>query len=98
MPNYNVTYAELTDTANRLTGGKDELIAKLNELQAAVNNLVSSGFQTDQASGAFQTSYESFTQGATEMVNGLEGMSQFLTQSSQAMQDLDAQLASGIGG
>ena len=94
MANMNVTYGEMTDAANRLIAGQDDITAKLHELQ----NLVNGRFVTDQASGAFHTSYEQFTKGTTEAVNGLDGMSQFLTKAADALQNVDSELAKGIGG
>ncbi|GAA2081152.1 hypothetical protein GCM10009840_16070 [Pseudolysinimonas kribbensis] len=98
MANMNVTYGEMTDAANRLISGKDDITAKLHELQTLVNNLVNGGFVTDSASGAFHSSYEQFTKGTTDAVNGLDGMSQFLTKAADALQNVDQQLAKGIGG
>jgi WXG100 family type VII secretion target len=98
MANMNVTYSEMTDAANRLISGKDDITAKLHELQNLVNSLVQGGFVTDSASGAFHTSYEQFTKGTTEAVNGLDGMSQFLTKAADALQNVDSELAKGIGG
>ncbi len=98
MANMNVTYSEMTDAATRLTSGKEDLVSKLTELQTQVNSLVQSGFVTDQASGAFQTSYDQFTKGTTEAVNGLEGMSQFLTAAADALGNVDSELAKGISG
>lgn len=98
MANMNVTYGEMTDAANRLTTGKDDITSKLHELQSLVNNLVNGGFVTDSASGAFHTSYEQFTKGTTDAVNGLDGMSQFLTKAANALQNVDQELAKGIGG
>ncbi|AWB87212.1 WXG100 family type VII secretion target [Mycetocola zhujimingii] len=98
MANMNVTYSEMTDAATRLTTGKEDLVSKLTELQTQVNSLVQNGFVTDQASGAFQTSYDQFTKGTTEAVNGLEGMSQFLTQAADALGNVDSELAKGISG
>ena len=98
MANMNVTYGDMTDAANRLTTGKDDITSKLNELQTLVSNLVNGGFVTDSASGAFHTSYEQFTKGTTQAVNGLDGMSQFLTKAANALQNVDSELAKGIGG
>lgn len=98
MANLNVTYEEMRTAANNLTNGKEQLVQQLSALQAQVNNLVSSGFVTDQASGAFQTSYDQFTKGTTEAVNGLDGMSTFLTSAADALQNVDSELAKGIGG
>ncbi len=98
MANMNVTYAELDTTANQLTQGQGDLEQILSNLQQIVGNLVSSGFVTDAASGAFQQSYDDFTSGAKQTVAGLEGMSQFLKQAAQTLSDVDSQLAQGIRG
>jgi WXG100 family type VII secretion target len=98
MANMNVTYSEMTDAANRLTTGKDDITAKLHELQTLVANLVQGGFVTDSASSAFHASYDDFTKGTTQAVNGLDGMSQFLTKAANALQNVDSELAKGIGG
>lgn len=98
MANLNVTYADMSSAAQRLVAGKDDITSKLNELQALVNNLVQGGFVTDTASGAFHGSYEQFTKGTTQAVDGLDGMSQFLNKAADALQNVDQQLASGLGG
>jgi WXG100 family type VII secretion target len=98
MANLNVTYDELNQAATRLGAGKDDLTAKLNELQSLVHQLTASGFQTDQASGAFRDSYDQFTKGTTQAVDGLDGMQTFLTKAAQALQNVDQSLAQGIGG
>ncbi|SDO18714.1 Uncharacterized conserved protein YukE [Cryobacterium flavum] len=98
MANLNVTYSDMTDAAGRLTSGKDDVITKLGELQTLVNNLVGSGFVTDSASGAFQTAYDAFTQGTTLAVNGLDGMSQFLSAAADALSNADTELGNAIRG
>ncbi|MCL1869461.1 MAG: WXG100 family type VII secretion target [Promicromonosporaceae bacterium] len=98
MSNMNVTYAELDNTANQLTQGQSDLEQTLSNLQHIVANLVSAGFVTDQASGAFQQSYDEFTTGAKQTVQGLEGMAQFLKAAAQTLSDVDSQLAQGIRG
>lgn len=56
------------------------------------------GQQTDKASGAFQTSYDEFTTGATKTIQGLEGLSSFLKSSADAFSQVDQQLSSAIKG
>jgi len=98
MANMNVTYDELQTQATQLRSGQEQMTGILHDMQVQVGNLVESGFVTDQASGAFQTSYDEFTSGTTEAINGLEGMASFLEQAAQTLQDADAQLAQGIRG
>ncbi|MFC6508262.1 WXG100 family type VII secretion target [Promicromonospora citrea] len=96
MANMNVTYEELRGTAGQLRNGQTAIMDQLTNLSTQVNNLVASGFVTDQASGKFQQSYEEFTTGAKQAIEGIEGMASFLEQAAQTLQDTDQQLASGI--
>ena len=96
MANVNVTYQDLRDTARQLLGGRDDLAQKLTDLSTLVNNLTANGFQTDQASGAYRDSFDQFTAGTKQAVDGLEGLSQFLIQAADTLEQADQGLASGI--
>ncbi len=98
MANVKVSYQEIDSAAAKLNAGRNEIVLKLNELQSQINDLVSSGFVTDKASGAYQTNYDKFTKGASTTIEGLDGLSKFLTGTSAAMQELDSQLASRLNG
>ena len=50
-----------------------------------------------RASGAFDASYQEFTQGAAKTVQGIEGMATFLDKASEALRTTDEQLASQLG-
>lgn len=96
MANVNVTFQELHGAASKLAGGQADIEAKLAELKKFIDSLVSSGFVTDKASGAYQAAYEKFSSGAKTTISGLEDLSRFLTNSANAFSDTDAQLASSI--
>lgn len=98
MANINVTYEEIRTTSTRLISGRDDLVAKLTELKNIVDNLVDSGFNTEQAGEAFRQSYADFTNGSTNAVNGLEGLSNFLTSAAETLEQTDTSLASAIRG
>lgn len=98
MANVNVTYDEMRTAATQLRNGQQQLTDTLHQLKGLVDSLVSQGFVTDQASGAFQTSYEQFTTGTTQAVSGIDGMAGFLDQAAQTLSDVDSQLAAGIRG
>lgn len=96
MANVSVSYGDLDTAVSDLKSGHDTLVSELNTLKSKIDALVSSGFVTDRASGAFQQSYEEFTKGATQTVDGLSGMEDFLNKTKQSMTDLDSQLASSL--
>ena len=98
MANMNVTFGEMNDAANRLENERQQLVDQLTTLKAFIQNLVSSGFVTDQASGAFNESYQSFTTAATTTVNNLTQISQNLRTTAQVLQDTDQEIAARLRG
>ena len=97
MANVNVTYEELQAQASRFDAGRDEMQGVLDRLMREVESLTSSGFVTDQASVAFQDSYQQFTSGTTSAVNGIDGMSSFLRRAADTLAQVDAELAGALG-
>jgi WXG100 family type VII secretion target len=98
MANLNVTYDDLHETAQRLLAGRDDLNSKLTELSSIVQNLTSNGFQAEQSSAAYRDSYEQFTSGTRQAVEGLEGLSKFLVSAADTLRQTDEGLASSIKG
>jgi WXG100 family type VII secretion target len=97
MPNVNVTYDEMRQAGDNLRSGQDNLTGELDRLRNLIDQLVSSGFVTDAASGQFQETYQKFTDGSKQTISALEGLSTFLYNAASAMQETDAQLARSIG-
>jgi WXG100 family type VII secretion target len=95
--NLNVTYDEMRTAARQLRSGQTDIEGKLEELARLVAGLVSGGYVTDRSSKAFDAAYTEFNDGVRKTVAGLEGMSSYLEQAAQAMEDTDSQLASSLG-
>ena len=98
MANLNVTYDDLRDTASRLVAGQQDLQNKLVELSNVVQNLTANGFQAEQSSAAYRDSFEQFTTGTRQAVDGLEGLAKFLTSAADTLQQTDEGLASALKG
>jgi len=96
VPNVNVTYAEMQGAATQLTSGEHQIKGDLTKLQTMINQLVQGGYVTDTSSKHFQDSYTQFTSGATRMIQGLNGMAQYLDAAVKAFGDTDAQLAAAL--
>jgi WXG100 family type VII secretion target len=95
MADVNVGYDGVQQTSARLKAGKTDMNEKLQSLKSMVDELVASDFMTRQASPQFQDSYQQWTTGARNMLEGLEGMAAFLDMVVSKHQELDADLASG---
>jgi WXG100 family type VII secretion target len=98
VANVNVTYAEMQSAANQLRSGEQQIESDLAKLKKLIDNLVASGYVTDNSSKQFETSYTEFNTGATKMIQGLNGMGQFLDAAAKAFHETDTQLASALKG
>src|ERR1700722_8794170 len=96
MPNLNVTYAEMQSAAGQLRSGEQQVEADLARLKRLVDNLVASGYVTDSSSRQFDAAYTEFNSGATKMIQGLNGMSQYLNAAAKAFMETDTQLAAAL--
>jgi len=98
MANMNVTYADMKEAAGRLRHGQQEMEAKLQELGQLIDGLISSGFQTDAASGTYQEQFRQFQTGLKQGIDALEGLATYLERAADALQDTDTQLSNSIQG
>ena len=96
MANVNVTYADMQSAANQLRSGESQIEGDLAKLKKLIDNLVASGYVTDASSKQFEASYTEFNTGATKMIQGLNGMGQYLDSAAKAFHETDTQLASAL--
>lgn len=96
MADTNISYAEIQAAATQLTNGEAQINETLMSLQSVIENLISSGFTTDTASGVFESAYQEFTAGVRSVVSGLTEMSTFLNSVATSYQDMDQSIASKI--
>jgi len=96
MANMNVTYSEMKDAAGRIRMGKDDINAKLLELGTMVDGLVAGGFQTDQASKAYDQKFDEYTASTTKIIDALDGLAMFLDQAAETLERTDGELSSSI--
>jgi WXG100 family type VII secretion target len=97
VPNVHVDYQELQRSASQLKSAQQDIESQLGRLKSMIDNLVSSGFVTDQASGKFQQSYDQWNGGAKNVIQGLQGMSGFLEKAVAQHQQLDSELGKSTG-
>ncbi|HEY3629784.1 MAG TPA: WXG100 family type VII secretion target [Jatrophihabitantaceae bacterium] len=91
----NVSYDGLQQASTQLKNGKEEITQKLQQLKGLVDQLTSGEFKTQVASGKFNESYQQFTTSATNLVESLDSISQYLNNVIQQHQQLDQSLAGG---
>lgn len=96
MPNVNVTYEEMRSAATRLNAGREEITAKLEELQKLVSSLVNGGYVTDTSSKQFEAAYQDFTGGARNAIAGLQHMGEYLTKAAEVFKSADEQLSNTL--
>jgi WXG100 family type VII secretion target len=96
VPNVNVTYAEMQTAARQLQAGEQTIEGDLARLKRLVDNLVAGGYVTDASSKHFEASHTQFHTGASNMIQGLTGMGQYLDAAVKAFHDTDTQLAASL--
>ena len=96
MPNLNVTYADMQSAASQLNAGEQQIESDLTRLKQLIDNLVAGGYVTDTSSKQFEAAYTEFNSGATNMIQGLTSMGQYLTAAANAFQETDSQLANSL--
>ena len=98
MANLNVSYDAMESEASALVSGKDQIHQQLLALNARLAGLVTNGFVTDQASGAFNEMYQNFTTSASNTISSLDGIAQGLRSMANAMRETDTQMANQVRG
>jgi uncharacterized protein YukE len=93
VPNVNITHAEMQSAVGQLQAGEQMIEGDLGKLKL-VDNIMTSRCVTDTSSRHFHGSYTQFSLSATRMIQGLNGMAQYLDTAVKAFGDTDAQLAS----
>jgi WXG100 family type VII secretion target len=92
----NVTYADMSAAAKQLQAGEQQIETDLAKLKKLIDNLVATGYVTNASSKQFEASYTEFNTGATKMIQGLNGMGQYLDAAAKAFHETDTQLASAL--
>ncbi len=98
MSNLNVTYADMENEASALRSGRSQIDENLTALRNRIDGLVSNGFVTTSASGAFQAMYHEFTQGASQTIAALDNIAGALSQMAQQLQETDESMARSLRG
>ena len=97
MSDIQVNYEEVKSSASRLDREREDITAKLQELDRMIEGLVQGAFKTQTASPKFRDSFSQWHTGAKNVIEGLQGMTAFLNKAVQGHQDLDTNLSSGLG-
>jgi WXG100 family type VII secretion target len=96
MANLSITYSDMEDSAKRMSSNKEEIDSRLTECKTIVDNLTTSGFVTDQASGRFDEVHSEFNTSASQVMETLTQLSEWLNKAVEAMRDMDTQLAGSL--
>lgn len=96
MANLSVTYADMQSAAKQLQTSEQTIQGDLAKLKKLIDHLVASGYVTDSSSKQFDSSYSEFNSGATKMIDGLNGMAQYLDAAAKAFSQTDSSLAATL--
>ena len=97
MANVDVTYDELDSAAQQLVAGRDAINGELDNLKAYIDQLVTSGFITDEASPRFQEVFSEYVINSQELVNTLGNLSGYLNNAVARLAQTDSGQAAQLG-
>ncbi|GAA1903474.1 WXG100 family type VII secretion target [Streptomyces sodiiphilus] len=93
-----VTYQDMHDAGDHLIEEHERIEKELDDLKAYVDNLVEDGYVTSASSKAFHESYEEFTTGVKQVLEGMQGMGNFLHTAADGFEEQDIDLAAAARG
>jgi WXG100 family type VII secretion target len=96
MSNINVSYESIESAAAQLDTGRENLTQQVESLNRVIDNLVSNGFVTSSASGAYQETFTQYANGAKQTIQGLEGLANFLRRAAETMRSTDEGIANSL--
>jgi WXG100 family type VII secretion target len=95
MSTFKVTSTDLSALGNRVAQGSEETQTLLSNLAGQVEALT--GVWDGQAASNFQGLYREWQQGASQVKEAMDGISQFLVQAAQTYEQTEAQIAQAAG-
>lgn len=96
MSSLNVTYHDMQEAAKHLRHGEHDIKTHLHKLKKMVDHLVTGGYVTESSSKAFDHSYTEFNNGVHKMVEGLNGMAQYLDTAAKTFHETDHHLGQAL--
>lgn len=93
MSNINVSYDIINNAAAQLDQGREALQLQIQQLNTLITNLTNDGFVTTSASGAYQASFTTYSDGARNTIDGLVGLADFLRKTAITLQETDQAIA-----
>lgn len=97
MANIAVNYETMRTAGRQLTGIQAQIEDQLKQAQSLISSLVADGFVTDAASKAFDDEFTHFHHGASETMQALTGMNNYLNAAADKMHETDQALSQGLG-
>ena len=94
---FGYTPDEMRDTGTKLRGAQDSIGGTIDEVIAAVNGLIGSGFTTAVASGTYASKFEELSTGLRQVSENLGPLGDFLTGYADAVEQMDSELGAQLG-
>lgn len=93
MADVSLSYGEMQQVKSVFEQNAQQMEEALSNLLKLTNQLTTGPFKTDRASPAFVQSYTNIHKGGQQVMQGIQGLGQFLGAAVQGAQQLDQQLA-----
>ncbi|PWR11050.1 hypothetical protein DKT68_07100 [Micromonospora acroterricola] len=94
---YHIVSEDIQESASWLKQNMQTLLDGMTQAKSKIDTLIQGGYNTPGAQQQFGPYFEEYKGSVDQTLHGMEGISQYLTQVSDAFSDTDTQTASSLG-
>ncbi|MFD0783274.1 WXG100 family type VII secretion target [Micromonospora azadirachtae] len=96
MATYHIVSEDIQESASWLKQNMQTLLDGMTQAKSKIDTLIQGGYNTPGAQQQFGPYFEEYKSSVDQTLHGMEGISQYLTQVSDAFSDTDTQTANSL--
>ena len=97
MATYHIVSEDMQEASSWLKQNMQTLLDGMTQAKSKIDALIQGGYNTPAAQQQFGPYFEEYKGSVDQTLHGMEGISQYLTQVSDAFSDTDAQTGASLG-
>ncbi|MBM0277246.1 WXG100 family type VII secretion target [Micromonospora tarensis] len=97
MATYHIVSEDIQESASWLQQNMQTLLDGMTQAKSKIDTLIQGGYNTPAAQQQFQPYFDEYKSSVDQTLEGMEGISQYLTQVGDAFAETDSQTGSSLG-
>ncbi|PMR57343.1 MULTISPECIES: WXG100 family type VII secretion target, partial [Micromonospora] len=94
---YHIVSEDMQESSTWLKQNMQTLLDGMNQAKSKIDTLIQGGYNTPAAQQKFGPYFDEYKGSVDQTLNGMEGISQYLTQVSDAFSETDNQTGASLG-